>query len=491
MASVKPNYNKKGEIISYRFRACIERDETTGKQKFATKTVPAPVGITLGKALKRMQTEANTWENEIKKGNAPVQQNSFRYYINEQFIPLFVCNGKHSPSTVKFYKDKCKTLVARFGNMKLSNIRSLDVERFLVDLSKETYKKGKSDEKHTYSAAYVCHHRTVLTSAFNYAERHRMIEHNPMRFTTPIKRDRIEVDFLPTQEAKQFLSCLESDASLYWKTAMNLLIRCGLRRGELAGLKWMDIDENNNTMKVSRDVINNEETGWKNYVKETKSNNSDRLLPIDPVMMKLLKAWRKEQSELYGATLLPSAYIFGKVLSLNYSKSKQIDRNELFEKVWEKPVSEVAKDYNMSDNALRKRCIKMNIPLPQRGYWTKLKAGQDVSKPVLPEQVIESDSADPYSPIRPDSITQWLDRFCKKHGVSFGFHKVSPHDLRHTVGTLMIQNNVSVKDVQNTLGHADPSTTLKYYCGSNIDTLKTASDRLSQVLSIGNEQSVI
>lgn len=489
MASIKPNYNKNGDIISYRFRACIGRDETTGKQEFATKTVAAPVGVTPGRALKRMQTEADVWENEIKKGNVPVQQNTFKYYIEEQFLPLFVCNGKHSPSTVKFYKDKCKKLVEYFGKKKLDNIRSLDIEKFLVDLSKETYTKGQKGEKQTYSAAYIGHHRSVLTSAFNYAERHRMIEHNPMRFTTPVKKDRIEVDFLPVQEAKQFISCLNTDASLYWKTAMNLLIRCGLRRGELAGLKWMDIDEKNNTVKVCRDVINNEETGWKNYVKETKTTDSDRILPIDPVMMKLLKAWRKEQSELYGATLLPSAFVFGKVLG---GKKKTFPREELYKKVWEKPLSQVAKEYNISDNALRKRCIRLNVPFPERGYWAKINAGQSIIIPELPEQYEEStNEVDPYTPIRPDSITQWLSRFCKKYGAEYGFHTVSPHDLRHTVGTLMIQNNVSVKDVQNTLGHADASTTLKYYCGSNLDTLKTASDRLSQVLSTENEQSVI
>jgi integrase len=489
MASVKPNYNKDGKIISYRFRACVGRDETTGRQEFVTKTVSPPAGLTPAKALKRMQTDANVWEKEIKKGNAPIKQDSFRYYINEQFIPLFVCNGKHSPSTIKFYKDKCKRLVERFGNKKLDNISSLDIDRFLVDLSKETYKRGKKGEEHQYSAAFVRHHRTVLTSAFNYAELHRMIEHNPMQHTTPIKADRIEVDFLPAQEAKQFLSCLEEYASLYWKTAMNLLIRCGLRRGELAGLKWMDLDEDNFTINVCRDVINNEETGWKNYVKDTKSTNSDRTLPLDTVMMKLLTAWKTEQSELYGATLMPTAYIFGRVLPLR--NKKVIPREELYEKVWSKPVSEVAKEYEISDNALRKRCIQLDVPIPKRGYWAKIKAGQNIEKPVLPEKEFESDNADPYTPIRPDSITQWLDRFCKKHGVDYKFHKVSPHDLRHTLGTLWSQNKVPVKDIQNMLGHSDPSTTLKYYCGSNIDTLKTASYTLSQVLLIDSEKSAI
>ena len=99
MASVKQNLNKNGEIISYRFRACIGRDEK-GKQIFSTKTVEPPADLTPAKALKKMQIEADTWEEALKKGYAPVKKLTFQRFINEHFIPVHVCNGKHSPSTI-------------------------------------------------------------------------------------------------------------------------------------------------------------------------------------------------------------------------------------------------------------------------------------------------------------------------------------------------------------------------------------------------------
>lgn len=402
MASVKPNYNKAGEIISYRFRACIGRDEITGKQEFATKTVDAPVGLTPAKALKRMQTEADLWEEEVKKGNAPAKNRTFKRFIDEDFIPVHVCGGKHSPSTVKFYKDICDNLSERFGNKALNNIRSIDIERYLVDLAAMTYKRGKKGTEKKFSATYIGHHRTVLTVAFGFAEKHGMIEKNPMRFVSSVKADRKEVDFLSKDEAKQFLSCLNADASCYWKTAMNMLIRCGLRRGELAGLKWSDIDMNAQTLTICRDVINNAETDRKNLVKDTKSSNSDRTLPIDLTLMQMLKTWKKAQAEEYGTMLMPSAFIFGS------------------------PV-------------------------------------------------------DPYNPIRPDSITQWLARFNKVHGL----RNVSPHDLRHTCATLLLANGASVKETQTIMGHADASTTLKFYVGTDMEALKSASDRLSQALAMG------
>ena len=53
-------------------------------------------------------------------------------------------------------------------------------------------------------------------------------------------------------------------------------------------------------------------------------------------------------------------------------------RKELYDLVWSSPLSILARKYNISDNGLRKICIKMNIPLPETGYWQKLRYGKTV-----------------------------------------------------------------------------------------------------------------
>ena len=60
------------------------------------------------------------------------------------------------------------------------------------------------------------------------------------------------------------------------------------------------------------------------------------------------------------------------------------EREKLYNEVWTDPVVEVAKRYGISDVALRKRCKAISIPLPPRGYWEKLRAGQEVYKSDLP-----------------------------------------------------------------------------------------------------------
>ena len=44
-------------------------------------------------------------------------------------------------------------------------------------------------------------------------------------------------------------------------------------------------------------------------------------------------------------------------------------REELYELVWSEPLTRLAKKYNISDNGIRKKCKKMNIPLPKVGHW--------------------------------------------------------------------------------------------------------------------------
>src|ERR1700733_3381070 len=61
-----------------------------------------------------------------------------------------------------------------------------------------------------------------------------------------------------------------------------------------------------------------------------------------------------------------------------------MNRAALYELVWAKPVTHVARDFGISDVAIRKICIKHNIPTPPLGYWAKLLHGKKVGRPPLP-----------------------------------------------------------------------------------------------------------
>lgn len=55
------------------------------------------------------------------------------------------------------------------------------------------------------------------------------------------------------------------------------------------------------------------------------------------------------------------------------------NREELYEKVWSKPVVKVAEEYGVSDVAIAKVCRKLSVPVPGRGYWAKKEHGHSVT----------------------------------------------------------------------------------------------------------------
>lgn len=65
---------------------------------------------------------------------------------------------------------------------------------------------------------------------------------------------------------------------------------------------------------------------------------------------------------------------------------KTISRLELYNQVWETPVTQLAKEYGLSDVGFAKICRKYNIPRPPRGYWAKKASGQHLQKAPLPKR---------------------------------------------------------------------------------------------------------
>lgn len=43
-----------------------------------------------------------------------------------------------------------------------------------------------------------------------------------------------------------------------------------------------------------------------------------------------------------------------------------------------------AKHYGVSDVALRKMCLQLDVPVPRRGHWNRVAAGHEIMRPTLP-----------------------------------------------------------------------------------------------------------
>jgi len=62
----------------------------------------------------------------------------------------------------------------------------------------------------------------------------------------------------------------------------------------------------------------------------------------------------------------------------------RLTREQLYELVWSEAMSRLCKAIGISDVAIAKHCRKAEVPIPERGYWNKLHAGQDVTRTPLP-----------------------------------------------------------------------------------------------------------
>lgn len=74
----------------------------------------------------------------------------------------------------------------------------------------------------------------------------------------------------------------------------------------------------------------------------------------------------------------------------NYHNMKEptLTRQQLYDLVWSEPISQLAKQYKISDANFRNVCKRMSVPIPLSGHWSKVKYGKPVSVIQLPQNYI-------------------------------------------------------------------------------------------------------
>lgn len=211
MAGIREN-KRNGKIVSYRFTACLDRD-ANGRQVRKYKTWPVPEDLTPSKAKKAAQRAADEWEQQERKeyqkelelGQAYIippekRRDSFSSFVNDVWLPLYVCNGEQKPTSVAFYKNLSKVIVDYFNGAVLQEVSSIQIQKFLVYLRKDyRTKQGKP-----FAAKTVRHYYGALNLIFSYAEKQGLIGTNPMLKVDAPKKDKKPIDALSIEQAKQF-----------------------------------------------------------------------------------------------------------------------------------------------------------------------------------------------------------------------------------------------------------------------------------------------
>jgi len=65
---------------------------------------------------------------------------------------------------------------------------------------------------------------------------------------------------------------------------------------------------------------------------------------------------------------------------------KRYDRKDIYDRVWRRPVWQVANDLGITEHALCNACIKLYVPKPPRGYWNLKETNRSsIERPLLPD----------------------------------------------------------------------------------------------------------
>lgn len=182
---------------------------------------------------------------------------------------------KLEATTIRQYRTHVNLhIVPRIGGTKLSRITAPSVNAF-VDL---LLADGRSRE--------MCKRVLVSLSAIvTDAQRRGLVTVNNVRSATPVKRSKRE-DTRPEMPTKAELKAIIDATPDRWRPMILTLIFTGLRGSELRGLLWEDVDLRKGVLIVRRraDRFNN--------FGPPKSKAGLRDIPLSPILLHTLKAWK-------------------------------------------------------------------------------------------------------------------------------------------------------------------------------------------------------
>lgn len=274
MASV--NVRKRGTKWQYQFEAAV----VAGKRKQITKS-----GFRTKKEALEAGAKALAEYNDCGLTFTPSEV-SFNDYLDYWIKEYAVINLKST--TVANYEKKIRLYIKpELGVYKLKTLTPAILQSFI---------NKKFNEGFSRNTLLVL--KGILSGCLNYAvEPLKFIKYNPMSSVKlPLKRAvpdtptrKKEKHILTDEEVKRIFERFPYGHSCY--LPLQLAYRCGLRLGEAFALTWEDINFDDRTMNITKQV-QYENKFW--YLTDTKYK-SDRIIDIDNIMLDILKKYKQQQ----------------------------------------------------------------------------------------------------------------------------------------------------------------------------------------------------
>jgi integrase len=206
-----------------------------------------------------------------------------------QFLTEWLENSQKQsvrPRTYERYEELVRLhIVPALGRYELQKLSAQHLQAFYAQKSEEGL-----------SATTINHFHNVLHKALDTAVKWNLVARNVCDLVSPPRRKRFEVHPLTLEQVHKLLSVVEGHEM---EALFKLALATGLRRGELMGLKWQDIDFDAGVLQVRR-ILSRVPTKMpgKGYVEaEPKTQKSRRSVVIAPFALEALQQHRERQRE--------------------------------------------------------------------------------------------------------------------------------------------------------------------------------------------------
>jgi integrase len=194
-----------------------------------------------------------------------------------------------------------KNIIPRLGNIPVRKLTAVHIEGFEAELQREGWVKKRrppkkeddpQSEKRGLSAQTVQHVHRTLSQALAHAVRLGVLIKNPAAQVKPPRPPQREIKILSKDEISAVLEAAKAKPPLYLPTLV--AVTTGLRRGELLGLRWSDVDLKAGTLTVNQSLERIE--GRVNF-KAPKTKTSRRSITLPAITLQALQEHRANQAE--------------------------------------------------------------------------------------------------------------------------------------------------------------------------------------------------
>ncbi|MCG8514512.1 MAG: site-specific integrase [Halanaerobiales bacterium] len=183
-------------------------------------------------------------------------------------------------------------IIPALGAIKLDQLHPMHIQTYL---NKKRVKGRKDGQPGGLSEKTLLQHYRILSKSLNQAVKWQRIKYNPIRAVDapkPEKKNKIVA--MTKVQVKKLLNTVENDPWMY--SFIFVALRTGMRRSELLGLRWEDVDLENKTIRVRQVLVTKMGTGT--MIKGTKNLSSTRSISITDAVINVLKKHKKRQTEI-------------------------------------------------------------------------------------------------------------------------------------------------------------------------------------------------